>query len=225
MRFLKNAIVPTLALALLTATPIAAQEEEPHVFHACYVPSTGVVYLIGEEGLPSECRSPRHVAFSWTDGEGGDDAEATPTGPAGGDLGGTYPDPSVEGIQGVPVSGTAPEADQALLYDPATGSWTPTDLPEPEPEPEAGGGVTGYELVAEEVRATAAELGGAPIVLRATCPTGKVAVGGGFEQGTSVYEVRESTPTFGGTGWQVVAVYIRDGTARIQTWAVCVDGS
>jgi hypothetical protein len=37
-----------------------------------------------------------------------------PSGPAGGDLGGTYPDPSVLGIDGVEITGSAPTAGQIL---------------------------------------------------------------------------------------------------------------
>lgn len=47
----------------------------------------------------------------------------TPTGPAGGDLGGTFPDPTVDAIEGVPVSATAPTLGQVLEYNGA--EWAP----------------------------------------------------------------------------------------------------
>lgn len=49
-----------------------------------------------------------------------------PTGPAGGDLDGTYPDPTVDGLQGVPVGATAPLYGQALLFNGT--EWTPGQI-------------------------------------------------------------------------------------------------
>ena len=50
--------------AVLALSPAAAQ-----TYQACYVPKTGVVYRIGTEDTPEECRSDRHVEFSWTDAQ------------------------------------------------------------------------------------------------------------------------------------------------------------
>jgi hypothetical protein len=47
----------------LDAPAASAQPED--VIRACYIPSSGVVYRIGESDLPDTCRSPRHVEFSW----------------------------------------------------------------------------------------------------------------------------------------------------------------
>lgn len=44
-----------------------------------------------------------------------------PIGPAGGDLGGTYPAPLVVGVQGVPVDDTAPTDGQLLIFVDADG--------------------------------------------------------------------------------------------------------
>ena len=41
----------------------------------------------------------------------------TPSGAAGGDLGGSYPNPTVDGIQGIAVSATAPTAGQSLVFN------------------------------------------------------------------------------------------------------------
>lgn len=48
-----------------------------------------------------------------------------PSGPAGGDLGGTYPNPSVVGLQTRPVANTLPLDGQALVYNGSMMRWEP----------------------------------------------------------------------------------------------------
>jgi hypothetical protein len=71
------------------ATPASAQvEEEVQVtLYACYVPRSGVVYRIREEGLKQDCSSPKHVMFSWNErglpGAAGPPGTVGPPGPPG----------------------------------------------------------------------------------------------------------------------------------------------
>lgn len=63
-------------LGLPSAAPAQTAESTPRVFHACYVPSSGVVYRIKEPGLPDACRgngAESHIEFQWTDGLAGRD--------------------------------------------------------------------------------------------------------------------------------------------------------
>jgi hypothetical protein len=54
--------------------------------------------------------------------------DRTPTGAAGGDLAGSYPDPAVAALQGYAVAATAPGDADRLRYSAAASAWQPSSL-------------------------------------------------------------------------------------------------
>ena len=57
IQLLTVACFGVLATVAFVPEPVAAQETEPTVYYACYMPEVGVVYRIKEEGLPEACLS------------------------------------------------------------------------------------------------------------------------------------------------------------------------
>ena len=81
LRLLGITVLLLVATSLLVPQPVAAQVEEPVVYHACRVPEVGAIYLIRLDGTPEECLSETHIEFSWS--EAGTQGPAGEPGPAG----------------------------------------------------------------------------------------------------------------------------------------------
>ncbi|MBK6904976.1 MAG: hypothetical protein IPH04_19745 [Saprospirales bacterium] len=86
------------------------------------LPTTGTI----QQGPGSVTKTaPPHTISNTGDTNGNDDIKIGDS--AGGDLNGTFPNPTVDGIQGVPVSSSAPQQGQVMMFD--NGQWKAVALP------------------------------------------------------------------------------------------------
>jgi hypothetical protein len=121
------------------ARPLAAQHPAPtaptgKTYKACYVASSGTVYVVGEPGTPAACGvSRKGVADVPVNLYDGGDALRTGS-TAGGDVAGSFGALTVARLQGHAVAAAAPTEGQVLAWTGA--AWAPTTA--------AAGGVTAH---------------------------------------------------------------------------------
>lgn len=128
--FPTRAAMALLMLISAGASAFAQQAQAPQ--YACYVPGSGTIYRIKEPKTPAQCAA-GHTEFQLA---AGTKPSSGPTGPAGGDLGGTYPDPLVMKLQGHPVLNAA----GAFDFSNPNGFVSAASLADNGPIPATGGG-------------------------------------------------------------------------------------
>lgn len=142
-RILRSVARLACALAILAAAGSAASAQSaPSPMSFCYVPLTGTTYRIKTPDTRPACASAAHVEFTVTDGAGALRAGS----PAGGDLSGTYPNPSVEGLQGRPLAAANPAAGEALTWNGS--AWAPATPPASTPGVQGADPSRTYSVVA-----------------------------------------------------------------------------
>lgn len=237
------------ALSLTGTVTLLAQdtgaEESP--IQACYNVPAGIVYRVSAVGLLPECL-PGHVAFSWSPeglagppGRPGNDGPEGPEGPQGkpGSQGPPGPngDPGAQGQKGPPgppgppgaVGPEGPEGSPGPQGDPGPEGPPGTQGPEGSPGPDGPLGPQGPPgepggLSGTVVESATSVSDSNDKTQSVSCPSGKIATGGGWSVSLSNGKLSETaskpiggSPSTAPTGWTVTVV--EDGNVNAQ-WSV-----
>jgi len=201
------AVVGTAGVAFATTLATNAYTDANGVYHGCVNSSNGTLRVV----LPTDTCKINEVAIDWNQtgpqgiqGVKGDTGATGPQGPQGtqgpkGDTGATGPQ-GAQGIQG-PTGATGPQG------------------------PAGANGSSGYQIVTASASS--------PSILgafdgTATCPEGKVVVGGGGQTGQFGFRdyddnLQDSFPS-GNNGWTVRYFYGGfPGPHNLLVYAICVD--
>jgi hypothetical protein len=163
----------------------------------------------GPEGAQGEQGAQGEVGPVGPQGEKGDPGEMGPTGPQGdmgprGEIGPAGP-AGAEGPAG-PTGEPGPKGEQG---PPGTDGTDGTD------------GVTGYQIVSSTWTLGA----GLAMTAYAACPSGKVAVGGGFVHGAPDVLSGGSWPGAGGTMWNVDLTSRASFSVNVDVYAMCASAT
>jgi Collagen triple helix repeat (20 copies) len=164
--------VSVVIACLLASDVLPGQAQLADSILACVVPRSGTFYLVGRSGTPTGCRSAEHMLVRWNAvgpaGAPGPQGATGPQGPAGPATGVPGP-PGPQGPAGAP------------------GAQGPAGPAGPPGSPSGNGVLAGLETVRQRWNLWGNRRG--IYFLSATCPSGKVAIGGGALSESRLYEM------------------------------------
>lgn len=186
-----------LGLSLAVSSTLSAQQAAPIL--ACFVPRSGTLYLVGRDNAPAACRAADHLLVQWNAvGPAGAQGSPGPQGPVGpqGPAGPSTGVPGPAGPQGPsgPVGAAGPKGDagpQGMVGPQgAAGVQGPAGPAGPPGSLVGSGTLSGFERVKQRY-----DLKGAfgTEFLTATCPQGKIAIGGGLLSPSAEYRITHQT--------------------------------
>lgn len=245
---------PVLAAMAVAATAVVggSTRATAQTYHACYVPTSGLVYRVQAPGAPPQCKSIEHVAFSWeasgnagpagAAGAPGQPGPQGPPGPAGPDGG----PPGPPGPQG-PTGPAGPQGQPGPAGPPGPpgpqgsagpqGPTGPAGPPGPRgPSGPAGAAGADGTLLASQLRTVSTDYtlpGGSFQRFSTGCGLGERAISGGFRL-ESVFPLFGALPaglvshSFRNlvglsTGWVVDVSNPTSFPLALTVYAVCFD--